>query len=145
MAVVKEISRGGNVAYYINEEDGVVAARIISDNSDALKVVRSIFDKAYRADETNFPLEFALRNLTYANTLQDEYIGIARCSPEDRFDAEYGKRLALSRAQSEYHADMARLLFKFYDSLYAATQTLYRRAEAEFALSQVDEPTPPEV
>ena len=31
--------------------------------------------------------------------IHDTYIGIAKCAPEDEFDEEYGKRLALTRAK----------------------------------------------
>ena len=33
--------------------------------------------------------------------IDDVYVGVARCAPEDTFDEEYGKKLALARAKAK--------------------------------------------
>ena len=35
VAAIKEVSKGGNVVYYINEQNGVVVAKILCDRNEA--------------------------------------------------------------------------------------------------------------
>lgn len=41
-----------------------------------------------------------------------EYVGVAKCNPDDTFDVEVGKRIALKRAKAEYFDDIAREMSK---------------------------------
>lgn len=40
----------------------------------------------------------AINNL---NAISDVFVGIAKCAPEDEFDIEFGKKLALTRAKEK--------------------------------------------
>ena len=39
-------------------------------------------------------------------TIKDKYVGVAKCAPEDTFDKEYGKKLALMRAKAKRCKDV---------------------------------------
>lgn len=41
--------------------------------------------------------------------LQPKYIGIAKCAPEDEFDENIGKSIALDRMLVKYHKDCAKI------------------------------------
>ena len=45
--------------------------------------------------------------------LKDCYFGVAKCAPEDEFDAEYGKKLALSRAKIKRNKAITRMIRKY--------------------------------
>ena len=45
------------------------------------------------------------------------YTGVARCSAEDEWDEEYGKKLALARAKRRRARDINRELNKFCDKI----------------------------
>lgn len=46
--------------------------------------------------------------------INDVYTGVAKCSPEDTFNEEYGKKLALSRAKKKRGKAINKALKKFY-------------------------------
>ena len=49
--------------------------------------------------------------------IPDTFIGIAHCSPEDKFDEEYGKKLALLRARKQRAQAVNRALREFVKTL----------------------------
>ena len=46
-------------------------------------------------------------------TIEDTFVGVAKCSPDDTFDLEYGRRLALVRAKSKRGAAINKALERF--------------------------------
>ena len=112
MSVVKEVSKGGNVTYYINQDAGVVVAKINSEESEAYEIMESIADKNLRSDLNNCPAFIYSRTGCAKYALDQYYIGIAKCSPKDKFDTEIGKKVALARAQEKYHTALMSNLSK---------------------------------
>lgn len=45
--------------------------------------------------------------------INDVYVGVARCAPEDTFDEEYGKKLALARAKAKRGKAVNNALYAF--------------------------------
>lgn len=132
VAAIKEISKGGNVVYYINEQNGVVVAKILCDRYEAYDVVESIVRKFVRSDVANSPFDVCFNGLdTDKFNLDEYYTGIAKCSPDDTFNAETGKRIALAKAQAKYHTDINDKLARM--SLYFCriSQLIERRAVQE--------------
>lgn len=110
MPNIKQVSGGGNVTYYINEEAGVVVAKINAEEYEPFNVAESVITKLRKADEHNAPYDVFYCG-GHGLMLDKSYVGVARCSPEDKFDLETGKRIALARAQVKYHTAL-------HDSLY---------------------------
>ena len=50
--------------------------------------------------------------------MNDNYKGIAKCSPEDTFDVEIGKTIAMNRALRKYYSDLRNKYSYFMDMLY---------------------------
>ena len=50
--------------------------------------------------------------------MNDSYKGIAKCSPEDTFDVEIGKTIAMNRALRKYYSDLRNKYSCFMDMLY---------------------------
>ena len=47
-------------------------------------------------------------------TIKSVYTGVARCAPEDEWNEEYGKRLALKRAKKKRGDDANRMIMKWH-------------------------------
>lgn len=72
--------------YIVNKEKRTVVCILSNCSEDVLKAIDKSFRKIFISD-------------LYIN---DKYVGVAKCSPEDEWDEKIGKRLAFSRAYAEY-------------------------------------------
>ena len=61
-------------------------------------------------------------------TLKDKYIGIAKCAPADKFNEEYGRKLARKRMLVSYYMDRARVNAKIYNDLTSLANTFRYRS-----------------
>ena len=109
MELKVEISKGRNVKYVIDEANGIVTAYLSVDPDEAQRA----FDKIYMNKACD--AKGLLFNLTDffddKFCTKDEYRGVAKCHPDDVFDVEYGKKLALARAKTKHtHAMMQKFL-----------------------------------
>ena len=127
----KEVSGGGNVTYYINEEAGVVVAKINAEKYEPFNVAESVIDKIRRADEHNSPYEVFACGGFKKLMLDKAYVGVAKCSPEDKFDLETGKKIALARAQVKYHAALHDSLWVMATYFGDISMALGKRSEFE--------------
>ena len=59
-------------------------------------------------------------------TIDDTFVGVAKCSPEDTFDLEYGRKLALIKAKSKRGAAINKALQRYKSD---TLQDLMRLAE----------------
>lgn len=113
--MTKQVSSGGNITYYINEDSGVVVAKIIMESYEPFEIVESIVSRIIRADQHNAPYEIFACGGFRSIKLPKYCTGIARCSPKDTFDVETGKKIALARAQQKYHALLSKSLDRISD------------------------------
>lgn len=95
-----------NIKYIVKPEDGVVVGIYKTDIYREAELLRC---------RTNTPdfmmyqgiLEDSLREMLTDNYGKDiEIKAIAKCSPEDTFDEEYGKKLVAARIDYKYHRMM---------------------------------------
>jgi len=56
------------------------------------------------------------------------YVGVAKCAPEDDFDIEYGKKLALTRAKIKRSKAMNREVIRVINKLKKSTELLEKYA-----------------
>jgi len=88
--------RDSEIIYKINKEKRVVVCIITYCRyvaSNRLYKYASHYEQDYNKED-----------------IKDTYIGIAKCSPEDEWDEEKGKRLALIRAKRKRSKDINRVL-----------------------------------
>ena len=130
MPNIKQVSGGGNVTYYINEEAGVVVAKINAEKYEPFNVAESVISKLRKADEHNAPYDVFYCG-GHGFMLDKSYVGVAKCSPEDKFDLEIGKKIALARAQEKYHAKLSVSLCNMAIYFREISDALYRRAQHE--------------
>ena len=95
-----EISKSSNVVYYIDEDKGEVIARIKCDEDDPQRVFDSQLVKHACGIGLGPVQEMDISLFKYR--IKNEYVGKAKCHPDDVFDIEIGKRLALLRAKQKY-------------------------------------------
>ena len=103
-----------NVKYYINEEKRTVVAVIESNIFE----VSFLFENAMREFMNvvkNAPIFDPVIDKNYY--IKNRYVGIAKCSPNDIFDVEFGKQLALQRAKIKKTSDIEKKFFKIVDAL----------------------------
>ena len=72
--------------YIVNKEKRTVVCVLSDCSRDALKAIDKSFKEIF----------------VYDLYINDKYVGVAKCSPEDEWDEKIGKRLAFSRAYAEY-------------------------------------------
>lgn len=109
MANVKvrtEKSKGGNVKYIINEFDRTITAVLKVDKYEPQRIFEKAFIK--RASEQDGIILRLPDFYDEAYTTKKYYEGVARCHPEDQFDVEFGKKLALERAKRKHFIAVAR-------------------------------------
>lgn len=82
-----------NVDYIVKEEEGVVVCIISDCNFNAVALV----DKYSNIFENPF-----VSFVPDAFLINDQYKGVAKCSQEDTFNEEYGKKLAYRKAYLKY-------------------------------------------
>ena len=56
--------------------------------------------------------------------ISDNYIGIAKCAPEDTWDEEFGKKLALKRAKRKRSNAINNALYRYFDKTQMRLQNL---------------------
>lgn len=83
----------GEVRFFVDKEHGVVVCKLTGCKDIAVS----------RLDKYMPNYDYYLIGSPYwLNTdIEDTYTGIARCNPEDEWDEEYGKELALLRAKQK--------------------------------------------
>lgn len=84
------------VRYFVNKEKGVVVCKL-EDCYDSL--IADMHIKGYPVDE----------NLEIPN----EFIGKAKCSPEDTFDENIGKNIAFNRAMIKLNKAKKKMIESF--------------------------------
>lgn len=95
-----EFSNSGNVVYYIDYNNKLVLARIKCNEDDPQLVFDSQFFKQCNGKGLG-PLQ-EMDVAVHKYRIRRDYIGKAKCHPDDEFDVELGKRLALLRAKRKY-------------------------------------------
>ena len=71
--------------------------------------------------------------------LKDKYIGIATCSPFDKFDEEYGKQLAIKKMRFKYNLAKYRKISKLcreYDKIWMVLDNMVSNAEEKTAKAE---------
>ena len=98
-----------NVVFHIDKENGVVVAVLKCDPYELLSITNNTiykFRNDHREGSITCTPDWGFPDLNR------EYVGIARCSENDEFDEEFGKRLALARAKAKKADAMQKNFFK---------------------------------
>lgn len=97
--------------FFVNEEKRTVVAIVENCTNDFRSRISKnpFFSVIYVADD------YKGGEWTFMN---DSYKGIAKCSPEDTFDVEIGKTIAMNRALRKYYSDLRNKYSCFMDMLY---------------------------
>ena len=130
--IKREYSKSKNVIYVIDTNKREVSARIGCSIEDAQTMFFSLLSRFTKSRNMVAPISkndfapFVLPNCSYTGT--------AKCHPDDTFDIEFGKHLALERARHKYlHAVNAKLydifnwVDQFHDAFYSLCEKNYRR------------------
>lgn len=79
-----------NVKYYVNRDKRTVVCVLSGCRWNATYRIEK-----YVRNSNSFVNPYG------AFRIEDEYVGIAKCSPEDTWDEDYGQRLAFARARKK--------------------------------------------
>lgn len=97
-----EFSKSGNVVYHIDTDAKTVIAKLRCHENDPMTMFGSQMMKQ-TAGEGFGPVEMSAFPYFFGKfKIQNDYYGIAKCHPDDEFDIDFGKRLALIRAKQKY-------------------------------------------
>ena len=88
MSEVKRVEQN-DVEYLIIESKGVVVCKLW----DCSKIAEDRIEKYMKTKRWCYPRS--------RYSIEHCYIGIAKCAPEDTFDEDYGKKLALLKAKEK--------------------------------------------
>ena len=95
--------------YVINEEKRTVTCIAWDCTDDLIKhLLKKSFD--------GFSLDALIRNYGML-LLNHKYVGTAKCSPEDTFDVEIGKKISRSKMREKYTRDKLKRIDNFLDML----------------------------
>jgi hypothetical protein len=93
MSIRKEQKEGSSIIYLIDEENKTVTAKI---------PVKNMTESAYN-DCAKYELPCWTVYEISKNYPHSYFTGIAKCAPEDTFDVETGKRIAVARMFQKYY------------------------------------------
>jgi len=83
-------SSKSDIVFHVNTEKRTVVCRLLHCKQIPFERINK---------KTGIQKFFVLSELV--PDIQDTFIGVAHCAPEDQFDEEYGKKLALLRARKQ--------------------------------------------
>lgn len=123
-----EFSKSGNVVYIIDTDAKTVTAKIKCREEEPQNLFDIQLDKHILGsglgvvDESDIsPAKFRIKR---------EYVGKAKCHPDDTFDVDFGKKLALERAKQKRLIDMEYKFLLIYDwmkGLFERTEKVYTK------------------
>lgn len=96
------------IEYYVNEPKGTVVAVLNGTEYDALY---SICKKIGSVDIIDFGV-----TESWSGFMPKCFKGIAKCDVRDKFDLEYGKRLAKSRCMKKYYDCKDKIVVKWFNN-----------------------------
>lgn len=94
------------IKYIVDEDKRVVTASIDGCENDVLNTVCRRFN--VKISERNGDRQTS--QFIKVAQMKPEYHAVAKCHPDDAFDAETGKALARQRLLNKYHKDRVRAL-----------------------------------
>ena len=100
---MKTISKN-DVTYYVDEENSVIVCKLTGCAFIAADRIKKYC--------MNDPDDYRVETL-----MQDSFIGKAKCAPEDDFNIEIGKQIALKRAKAKRKKAINRVIERFRKSL----------------------------
>lgn len=119
--MIVETKNKSGITYYIDEEKRTVVCKLRGAMFDVIDNLLS------RCNYVDFENDY---------TMKDCYVGKAKCSPEDKWDKNTGKRIALCRALVAYYKDKDKMFMEVYRDLanvrnYCLKQSLYAVRKAD--------------
>ena len=129
------VTKSGNVTYYVNHEKKTVVAVIKCKYGAPVGIFERVSKKFQEANGKKNVLDIRTDYFNKLNVyVNDHYVGIAKCHKSDTFNEEFGKKLALARAEAKKAYAVYDKFFKFIEQLdelnYLAgkkSDELYRR------------------
>lgn len=119
--MIVETKNKSGITYYIDEEKRTVVCKLRG----------AMYDVA-----ANLESRFNYVDFEHDYTMKDCYVGKAKCSPEDKWDKNTGKRIALCRALVSYYNDRDKVFMKVCNDLTSVTN--YCLEQATYAEHKAD-------
>ena len=108
------MAKCNDVEYLVFEKSGIIVCKIWNCMNIAVNKIRK-----------HKSLQITERFSRYL--INNVYVGMAKCSPEDEFDLEYGKRLALNRAKDKRNRAVSRAIGRYVNDMKRVLDSLYER------------------
>ncbi len=101
-----------NIRYQVNPEKRTVACYLTDCENDIFY--------AFNPKENS-----VIWDLNVDWKIKDRYVGVAKCSEDDTFDEEFGKKLARNRMLKEYYKDVSDRYMEIVDVLNGFAYNFY--------------------
>lgn len=126
--MIVETKNKSGITYYIDEDKRTVVCKLRGSMFD---VMTNLVD---HCDLVDFQNNYWMK---------DCYVGKAKCSPEDKWDKNTGKRIALCRALVSYYNDKNKLFNEAHKNVlsvekYCAEQSSYAERKADSYREELD-------
>ena len=129
------VTKSGSVTYYVNRDKKTVVAVIKCKIGTPVGIFDKVVKKLQKANGNKNVLDVRGDYFKSQNVyINERYVGVAKCHEHDVFDEEFGKKLALARAEAKKADAVHTNFFKFVEQLdelnYLAgkkSDELYRR------------------
>ena len=90
-----------DITYVINENEGVITCVLENCKNIPIKRIKKYMGTKFSVKEKD------------RYRIKDTYSGVARCSAEDTFDIEVGKKIALTKAKEKRARAINKALYTF--------------------------------
>jgi len=101
------------VTYKVFPEQGIVTAEISGCWYDAINIINERF-----MPNVTSALRIDLNNDNERFFMPKKFKAVAKCHPDDKFDEEVGKRVALNKLTDIYHRSLNTHLVNFMEAFY---------------------------
>lgn len=108
--------------YVINEEKKTVTCIAWDCENDLIEYL-------LKKSSDSFTLDTLVQNYEKL-LLNHKYVGTAKCSPEDTFDVEIGKKIARAKMREKYTRDKFKAIDNFFDMLTPVFELFYDSYDA---------------
>lgn len=104
-----------SIRYVVNKEKRTCVALLENIEFDAINKINKMCLKDARFTDCANMYAYVCRDSKYV--MPNKFVGVAKCSSEDNWDEEVGKRVAREKLLDKYHNELDKQLLRFLNNM----------------------------
>jgi len=126
-----EYSKNGDVVFYIDTDKRTIVAVLKCQKDEPNTIYESQLDKLCASSSIQLQPSLDFYGVKHV-LINDRFVGKAKCHPNDEFDIEYGKALALLRAKEKHQKALEAKLLMIDNTIKDFAKRMHRRYEKQY-------------